>query len=53
MVRFFFEENRPVASVCHGAQLLTAAGVLEGPDLLRLSNLYSRGRRRRRELRFH
>ncbi len=30
MIRFFFEENRPVAAVCHGAQLLTAAGVLEG-----------------------
>jgi protease I len=30
MVRHFFETNKPVAAICHGAQLLTAAGVLEG-----------------------
>lgn len=30
MVRHFFTTNKPVAAVCHGAQLLTAAGVLEG-----------------------
>jgi protease I len=30
MVRHFFTENKPVASICHGAQLLAAAGVLEG-----------------------
>lgn len=30
MVRHFFIENKPVAAICHGAQLLTAAGVLEG-----------------------
>lgn len=29
MVRHFFEANKPVASVCHGAQLLAAAGVLK------------------------
>ncbi|AVW91542.1 DJ-1/PfpI family protein [Celeribacter baekdonensis] len=29
MVRHFFETNKPVASVCHGAQLLAAAGVLK------------------------
>lgn len=29
-VRHFFTENKPVAAVCHGAQILTAAGVLEG-----------------------
>jgi len=28
-VRHFFETNKPVASICHGAQILTAAGVLE------------------------
>lgn len=30
MVQHFFETNKPVASVCHGAQLLAAAKVLEG-----------------------
>lgn len=29
-VRHFFELNKPVAAICHGAQLLTTAGVLEG-----------------------
>lgn len=28
MVQHFFETNKPVAAICHGAQLLTAAGVL-------------------------
>jgi protease I len=30
LVRHFFEENKPVAAICHGAQLLAAAGVLAG-----------------------
>ncbi|WP_108818210.1 DJ-1/PfpI family protein [Pseudovibrio sp. Alg231-02] len=30
MVRHFFKENKPVAAICHGAQLLSATGVLEG-----------------------
>ncbi|PAU79303.1 DJ-1/PfpI family protein [Halomonas salipaludis] len=30
LVRHFFETNKPVAAICHGAQLLAAAGVLEG-----------------------
>ncbi len=30
MVRHFFTGNKPVAAICHGAQILTAAGVLEG-----------------------
>ncbi|MBU1294180.1 MAG: DJ-1/PfpI family protein [Gammaproteobacteria bacterium] len=30
MVKHFFDTNKPVAAVCHGAQLLAAAGVLEG-----------------------
>ncbi|WP_380058344.1 DJ-1/PfpI family protein [Falsihalocynthiibacter sp. SS001] len=30
MVRHFFDENKPVAAICHGAQILTAAGVLNG-----------------------
>ncbi len=30
IVRHFFETNKPVCSVCHGAQLLSAAGVLKG-----------------------
>ena len=30
MVRHFFTENKPVAAICHGIQLLSAAGALEG-----------------------
>ena len=30
MVKHFFDTNKPVAAVCHGAQLLAAAGVLKG-----------------------
>lgn len=30
IVRHFFEAKKPVAAICHGAQLLAAAGVLEG-----------------------
>lgn len=29
MVKHFFEANKPVAAVCHGAQLLAGAGVLK------------------------
>jgi protease I len=30
MVQHFFKTNKPVAAICHGAQLLAAARVLEG-----------------------
>jgi protease I len=30
MVRHFADSNKPIASVCHGAQVLAAAGVLKG-----------------------
>lgn len=30
VVRHFFTAGKPVAAICHGAQLLAAAGVLEG-----------------------
>jgi protease I len=30
IVRHFFSANKPVASICHGAQILAAAGVLKG-----------------------
>ena len=30
LVRHFFTAQKPVAAICHGAQLLAAAGVLEG-----------------------
>ncbi|MCB1957639.1 MAG: DJ-1/PfpI family protein [Rhodocyclaceae bacterium] len=30
LVRHFFVTDKPVAAICHGAQLLAAAGVLEG-----------------------
>jgi len=45
IVRHFAEANKPIASICHGQQVLTAAGVVEGklctaypaikPDLIR------------------
>lgn len=30
MVQHFFDTQKPVAAICHGAQLLAAAGVLKG-----------------------
>ena len=30
MVQHFFESNKPVAAICHGPQILAAAGVLKG-----------------------
>lgn len=30
MVRHFFDAKKPVAAICHGAQVLAAAGVLKG-----------------------
>jgi deglycase len=30
VVRHFFEEDKPIAALCHGPQILAAAGVLEG-----------------------
>jgi len=30
IVRYFMRENRPVAAICHAAQVLAAAGVLKG-----------------------
>jgi protease I len=32
IVRHFFDQEKPVAAICHGAQILTAAGVLKGRD---------------------
>lgn len=33
ITRHFFEENKPVAAICHGIQILTAAHVLSGRTL--------------------
>jgi len=33
VVRHFFDEDKPVAAVCHAAQILTAADVVEGRRL--------------------
>ena len=30
IVRHFATENKPIAAICHGPQILTAAGVVEG-----------------------
>lgn len=32
-VKYFFEKNLPVAAICHGIQVLTPAGVLNGRTL--------------------
>ena len=50
MVRHFAEAGKPIAAICHGAQLLAAAGVLEnrscaaypavGPDVSRAGGRY-------------
>lgn len=32
-VRHFFEADKPVASICHGPQILAAAGVLDGYEM--------------------
>lgn len=51
IVRHFFKENKPVAAICHGSLILTAAGVLEGrkcsaypacgPDVNRAGGTYA------------
>jgi protease I len=33
IVRHFASANKPIAAVCHGAQLLAAAGVIEGKNI--------------------
>jgi protease I len=33
IVRHFFNAGKPVAALCHGAQLLTAAGVAKGRSM--------------------
>ncbi len=33
ITRHFFDKNKPVAAICHGAQVLSAAGVLKGRTL--------------------
>ena len=50
MVRHFAEAKKPIAAICHGAQVLAAAGVLEGrgcsaypavgPDVTRSGGTY-------------
>jgi protease I len=32
-VRHFFDEGKPVAAICHGPQILAAAGVLDGYEM--------------------
>ncbi|MFA5298328.1 MAG: DJ-1/PfpI family protein [Lutibacter sp.] len=33
MVKYFFNKNKPVAAICHGIQILTAADVVKGRKL--------------------
>jgi protease I len=30
IARYFFKENKPVAAICHGPQVLVSAGVIKG-----------------------
>ncbi|WP_166268756.1 DJ-1/PfpI family protein [Marinobacter caseinilyticus] len=32
IVRFFNDHKKPIAAICHGAQILAAAGILEGRE---------------------
>ncbi len=32
LVKHFMDENKPIAAICHGQQILVAAGVLEGRE---------------------
>jgi len=51
IVRHFDRENKPIAAVCHGAQILSAAGILEGrscsaypacgPEVMRAGGRYA------------
>jgi len=51
IVRYFADATKPIAAICHGAQLLAAAGVLEGktcsaypacgPDVTRAGGRYA------------
>jgi protease I len=51
IVQHFSKSNKPIASICHGAQILAAAGVLEGkkcsaypavgPDVTRAGGTYA------------
>ena len=41
LVQAFDAARKPIAAVCHGPQLLAAAGILQGTDLQRLSRLRS------------
>jgi protease I len=38
-VRHFFEEDKPVAAICHGPQILAAAGVTDGYELTSLPDV--------------
>lgn len=33
IVKYFFNENKPVAAICHGIQILTAANIVKGRKL--------------------
>lgn len=33
LTKHFFEKNKPVAAICHGIQIMTAAGVVKGRKL--------------------
>ena len=53
IVRHFAAAKKPIAAICHGAQVLAAAGVLEGLQLQRLPGLRARRDARGRAVRRH
>jgi len=50
MVRHFIDSNKPIASICHGQQLLAAAGGTAGKKLYSLSCCCPRGNNLRRQV---
>jgi protease I len=50
IVRHFAESGKPIAAICHAAQMLAAAGVLAGQIVQLLPRRRPRCRRRRRHL---
>ena len=50
ITRYFMELQKPVAAICHGVQILTAAGVVKGKDINCLSGSKTGGGDGRRNL---
>ena len=53
IVRHFAAAKKPIAAICHGAQVLAAAGVVDGAEVQRLPGLRARRDAGGREVRRH